>query len=1387
MKHLSLLLILGFLFLQLKAQEADHYRIYYPRESGIIPGHRGNLPEEIIFGNIYGEIMPEDYLKEKYPCFFYRPLEYAKMYNSLDIKKNLSMTRTLDAEYNNEEDSLALASLYNSTHGDYWKNNTNWLVSPLFPKLMPGQSQNEVESWYGIKVEYNSVSDINLSSNQLTGRIPEDIGNLINLRGLVLSGNPLTGNIPMQIGNLSNLIWLNLSGNNLTGRIPADIGNLSKLQYLNITGNQLIGSLPPEIGNLDNLTSLSLSGNRLAGNIPSEIGNLSKLQRLFLSGNELTGSIPSEIGNLSNLRDLTIVRTKLSGKLPPELGNLSGLRHLTLARNQLAGSIPPGIATLNNLEALNLSDNRFAGNIPSELSNLSSLSALYLDANQFNGSVPSEISNLINLRVLNLDDNQITGLPDLSSLLNLSSCDVSNNNLDFHDLAMANIPKDICRYAPQAFISVERSEQDGQISLEYTGEGSNNNYQWYNGDIRLNGETSRILTVQNTEDGAYYCKATNESFPALTLQTVPAEVENSGITKGVITGEYEALVDIYNTTGGDKWDHSKLWLSDTIIAVWPGVEVDGVHVTGIDINDLTGNIGSVFEDLSALDSLVNLSLGWQSSEGNIPGVIGELKYLESLILMGDIHGNIPAEIGMLSNLNELKLLGRLSGNIPPAIGNLSQLKTLDLTGNQLTGSIPVELGSLSNLVILHLQGNQLSSIIPPTIAEFSKLRYLRLSRNQLSGSLPPEIGNLNNLEWLAMEDNQFTGEIPPEIGNLNNLKGLSLWNNQLKGAIPPELGNLTKLQWLDLSNNRLNDSIPAEISNLNNLGYFRLHGNKLTGNIPPEFGNLSRLFLLDLAENRLTGSIPGEFSNLNNIRLLLQNNNLDKLPELSAFTKLRELNVQNNQLTFEDIEPNVNAGINWLYSPQKKVDSVQNYQLGNGESKILSVTLGGADNRYHWYKDNTLINGATNDTLIIGDFSEEDEGIYKCKIYNTVVPGLELVSHPITLSSSPFYTATFNIEDTANALEGAEINIHSQTLITDTTGKDSLRLPNGEHPYTINASDFKELTGSLTIANEDITKDIVLEPKEYPLIIHVFDGGSQPITQAAVTIQDDTVSTDQYGFATFYLTNGTYSYHVTTDEYGDVSGEAEVRGRAGTVDVAFELDYKVTFKVTEENGPVEEASIEINGQMLTTNADGEASIVLGNGQYTYEVTAKDYQSVKSSIIVAYSEMTEEVILSPVTYLVTFTVTDGTNPVEGATITIDDSELTTDAEGEDTIHLADGEYEYTVTAEGYEDFTNSLTVSGADIDEEITLTATGIDQVELHDIKVYPNPASVIVFIETQGVNSVELVNIEGKVVIEKEVNDAVTILNINQVNAGIYFLHLYIDNGKRHIEKLLIH
>ena len=56
-----------------------------------------------------------------------------------------------------------------------------------------------------------------LNDNQLTGEIPSEIGNLIDLEYLWLYDNQLTGEIPQEVCDLieSNDLWMNytLSGN----------------------------------------------------------------------------------------------------------------------------------------------------------------------------------------------------------------------------------------------------------------------------------------------------------------------------------------------------------------------------------------------------------------------------------------------------------------------------------------------------------------------------------------------------------------------------------------------------------------------------------------------------------------------------------------------------------------------------------------------------------------------------------------------------------------------------------------------------------------------------------------------------------------------------------------------------------------------------------------------------------------------------------------------------------------------------------------------------------------------------------------------------------------------------------------------------------------------
>lgn len=81
-------------------------------------------------------------------------------------------------------------------------------------------------------------------------------------------------------------------------------------------------------------------------------------------------------------------------------------------------------------------------------------------------------------------------------------------------------------------------------------------------------------------------------------------------------------------------------------------------------------------------------------------------------------------------------------------------------------------------------------------------------------------------------------------------------------------------------------------------------------------------------------------------------------------------------------------------------------------------------------------------------------------------------------------------------------------------------------------------------------------------------------------------------------------------------------------------------------------------------------------------------------------------VAPTEYTVTFTVTDGTDAIEGATIAINEVELTTDAAGVATIDLVDGEYAYTVTKEGFVTVEGTATVAGEALAVAVEMEAEG---------------------------------------------------------------------------------
>ena len=390
----------------------------------------------------------------------------------------------------------------------------------------------------------------------------------------------------------------------------------------------------------------------------------------------------------------------------------------------------------------------------------------------------------------------------------------------------------------------------------------------------------------------------------------------------------EALVALYNATGGANWTYKTNWLTNAPVGQWDGVTTDSQgRVTELNLtsHQLMGEIPPALADLTSLKllglggneltGLIPTWLGgmtnleelylWENElTGTIPAELGSLTKLQGLALSDNqLTGGIPPQLGNLSNLQELYLWGNgLTGTIPSELGSLSKLQRLSLSDNQLTGTIPTWLGSLTDLQELYLWGNGLMGTIPSELARLTKLEILALGHNQLTGKIPAELVGLTELRELSLTSNQLNGTIPTWLGTLTKLEVLRFWGNELSGEIPTELGSLANLKELQLDSNRLTGEIPAELARLTKLEDLSLWGNELSGEIPAELGRLSNLEQLHLSSNQLTGEIPAALGSLSNLELLsLSRNRLTgEIPvELGKSSNLVQLALWENELTGE--------------------------------------------------------------------------------------------------------------------------------------------------------------------------------------------------------------------------------------------------------------------------------------------------------------------------------------------------------------------------------------------------------------------------------------------------------------------------------------------------------
>lgn len=189
-----------------------------------------------------------------------------------------------------QREVIALLELKAKTKGHLWTN--QW-----------DQSQ-PIATWHGVTIKDGKVVGLDLSNNNLQGKIPITVGNLKHLEVLNLSGNHIEGKVPGLFRKLENLKVFNLADNSLVGDIPSTIQKLQSLEELHLNNNNLQGELPQGISELSKLNTLALANNDLQGAMPQGMERMKKLKKLYLANNEF-----SDFDALRKLSEQQLVMT----------------------------------------------------------------------------------------------------------------------------------------------------------------------------------------------------------------------------------------------------------------------------------------------------------------------------------------------------------------------------------------------------------------------------------------------------------------------------------------------------------------------------------------------------------------------------------------------------------------------------------------------------------------------------------------------------------------------------------------------------------------------------------------------------------------------------------------------------------------------------------------------------------------------------------------------------------------------------------------------------------------------------------------------------------------------------------------------------------------------
>ncbi|KAE8730880.1 putative LRR receptor-like serine/threonine-protein kinase [Hibiscus syriacus] len=596
--------------------------------------------------------------------------------------------------------------------------------------------------WHGVLCSSDGerVIGINLSDNNMSGKMFDHFSALTELRELDLSRNTIGGAIPDDLSQCSSLIYLNLSHNILEGELV--LAGLTSLEKLDLSMNRIQGEIEANFPAIcQRLIVANLSTNNFTGNIDKCFDECLNLQHLDLSANNFVGSIWS---GFARLVEYSVSENYVSGTLSGSMfTNNCSLQVLDLSENNFQGQLPGEISNCKNLVVLNIWGNNFTGPIPSEIRMISSLEGLYLGSNRFSNVIPESLLNLTNLAFLDLSKNNFGG--EIQEILGRFT---QVKFLVLHGNAFTGgiISSGILKLPTISRLDLSYNNFSGSLPIEISEMKSLNflmlAHNQFTGGIPP--EFGNLPQLQ----------ALDLSFNQLSGSIPPA------------LGKLSSLLC------------SLLWLN-------------------LENNQLSGEIPAELAKIGR-----NATRTFESNQLRNDRIIAGSG--ECLSMKRWIPADYPPfsfVYAILTRKSCRSLWDRLlkGYGLFPVCASGSTVRTyrisgyLQLSGNLFSGEIPSDIGMMQNFSMLHFGFNGFNGTLPANIGQLP-LIVLNITRNRFSGEIPVEIGNVKCLKNLDFSYNNFSGLFPTSFNYLTELSKFNISYNPLISGVIPSTGQLATFE-----------------------------------------------------------------------------------------------------------------------------------------------------------------------------------------------------------------------------------------------------------------------------------------------------------------------------------------------------------------------------------------------------------------------------------------------------------------------------------------------------------------------------------------------------------------------------------------------------------------